>query len=183
MSADDGKPFDDARFSQSIRIWQLVVGAMAIGLSVFLGFILTQPSPQKPIDPLVLVGVAMAGGAIVMGFVMSQIVVRGTIRRIAELSKSDLNNRADGTDPITLDPRTQPLIQSFFLSSLISGAMLEGAGFVNLFAYMQNRQMVSLAVAGLLIACICSLIPIPGRVRSRIDGILRQIDDERSFQS
>jgi hypothetical protein len=54
--------------------------------------------------------------------------------------------------------------------TIVGGAILEGAGFCNLTAYLIEGQMYSLALAGLLIVAILAGIP----TRSALDGWLEK---------
>jgi uncharacterized membrane protein len=67
----------------------------------------------------------------------------------------------------------------YMTTTIMAGAILEGAVFLLLVAYMVEQQVVSLAVAVAILAALAAHVPWQSRVFAWIDGQLRRLDEER----
>ena len=73
----------------------------------------------------------------------------------------------------------ESLIQT---GTIIGCALFEGAAFANIFAYMQDAELVHLAVSGLALLCILAHFPIASRIEQRIEEQLQTQRDEQQFK-
>ena len=64
---------------------------------------------------------------------------------------------------------------------IIGCAIFEGAAFANTLAYMQTREVVHLALAGVLLVGILAHFPTAGSYERRIEEELRRMNEEESF--
>lgn len=138
-----------------VRVNQIIVVALATGLSTFTAFVVYQfingPDPLnwKP-GTLAITGWAFAGSAIPLSFIFPKLFSQAQMK----LSSDD--------DVATLRSK---LLQSYQTQVIIGCALLEGSGFLNSFAFMQEHHPASIVTSVVLIALIALRIPTEQRVR------------------
>ena len=74
------------------------------------------------------------------------------------------------------------LLFLFQTRHIIGYAMLEGAAFYNLIAYMIERQQVNLAMVGLLLGAMFVKFPTYGRLEGWVADEMKSIDELRSLR-
>lgn len=156
---------------------RIIVCSLAMGLAAFAGFILTMQPPQQRDGNL---GPLMAGFAGTI--VLVRIIVPGVLFRVQR------QKIAAGTWPASGLPTPVPatdegkLLLALQTKTIVGCALLEGAGFANLFAYMQERQWYNLLIAGLLCAGILVMFPLRGAVDAWLSDQVRWLHDERTLR-
>jgi hypothetical protein len=144
-----------------------------------LAFVALQPAPELPEPPqpqplLPLLGVGLAALQIVLAVVAPQII--GAQHRKAILEGRPV---ASGQAPAG---DVGSLLSSLQVRRIIAAALLEGAGFFNVFAYSQYRQIYSLAAAVAMIAGILTLFPLRPFVEQWLERELRTLRELRALR-
>ena len=144
------------------RISQIIAGALIAGVVVFGGvayFIAKGDAPQFPLISLMAVG--FAGVATVMRFVVPTIIVNG--------GKSQLKQAADN------EQQTQ--LAGLYQTKMIVGmALLEGAAFFNLIAYIMEKQLWSYGVVAFLLGVMAITFPSQGQFESWAEEMKRDLN-------
>jgi hypothetical protein len=154
-----------ARFT---RLLQIIIFSLVMGATAFLVVVLVVPAPERLNETLVWPGVGFGVLQLVLAAVVPQIILRK--QRQAAVS---------GPTPIS---EVGSLVAGIQVRRIIAGALLEGAAFFNLVAYMQGRQVVSLAMAGALIAGLVTLIPLRSLVEQWVETEVRTIRELRQLE-
>lgn len=171
----DKKPDATTEVKQFVTTLRIIVFSLVMGVSTFLGYAIVMGTDEPP-EKLML-GVMMAGFAgiaLVARLIVPGIVFRGMRRQIAQgtWQPAKSNMPRPETD--------EGLVMAAFQTKTILGAaILEGAGFANAYAFLSERQLLSLIITLLLILGIAAHFPM------RMDGWLEQqkrlLDEERSL--
>jgi hypothetical protein len=126
-----------------VRTAQIICAALIAGVFFFLG--ITQVIGPKKDEPfLAYFAAGFAALMIVMRFVVPAIAVRNQIQSLPEDVSDDLMFR---------------LFQIYQNRMIIGLALLEGAAFFNLIAYLTAGQIWTLAVVGLLLVLMLMMFP------------------------
>jgi hypothetical protein len=107
---------------------------------------------------------------IVLSFVVPTLVERSTLEKVTRKNEAD----APGFEGWGAD--APELLPAFMTGQIVRLAMLEGAAFLNLIAYMLEGKALSLAAAAVLVLLMIAAYPTEGRVR----GWLERIREETS---
>ena len=103
-----------------------------------------QQGGAKPGNGQVLLGPLMAGVAVAV--VVARVLVPGLLvrswsaRRCAGATRPSPTGR--NAEPTLSSPEHEPLLAIFSTKTIVGGALLEGAGFFNLIAYMLEGQTI-----------------------------------------
>ncbi len=164
------------------RTTQVIVCALAMGLLTFSGFAIFKRMDQQPEDGIFLIiGVVFAAMAIVMRFVVPPLIVSAQRKQIAGMLP-DVSREPFAEDQQQADSEAfRQLYGLFQLKTIIAAAILEGAGFMNLIAYMNEGQMTSLIVAFVVMALVLMLFPTRSGVENWIEGEIATIEQVRHF--
>lgn len=145
-------PFDlDARVRTiQIAAGALILGALAFGgIATVNGIIQAPPPAQNPADGTI---------ALILAFIsMPQLLA------IPVVVASSGKNYAETKDPKQLADRYQSAV-------MIRGAMLEGCAFMNLSAYIIDRQWWSVAIAGGCVCLMAVMFPTRDKLREYIES-------------
>jgi hypothetical protein len=132
---------------QVLRINQIIIGGLVVGVVFFMVIVLAFLGARvQPLDPQAIVSIVMAAFALMMlpaRFAVPGLIVSSNCRKIAQG---------------TWQPRQQPgaaipdtdegkLLQLFQVKTIVGAALLEGAAFGNLVAFLLEGQVYSLALA------------------------------------
>ena len=143
------------------RISQIIAGALIAGVLMFAGvaFVIAKgDGPQFPMISLMAVG--FAGVATVMRFIVPTIIVNG--------GKAQLKLAPDN------EKRTQ--LAGLYQTKMIVGmAVLEGAAFFNLVAYIQEKQFWSYGVVAFLLGVMAISFPSQGQFESWAEEMKRDL--------
>jgi len=163
------------------RTAQILVAAMAGGPLLFLAVVLLVIEPTGPppgpnqgnplgLPLLTLLATVFAIGALFLSFVAPGMVVGNGLKQIAERPPGD----PAPTDPWKEGP-TLPsndvgaLLPLFQTQLIIASALIEGAAFFALIAYMLERHPLALGITAFLIATLLSWLPTLDRVHAWLD--------------
>lgn len=181
MSQDAMSPYSSEDFARRvIRTLQIIVFALAAGPICFVMVAISNRF-QKPPEPeamMAYLGVVFAVALMVARFIVGPIVVARSRKQIAAGSYV-LNPPGGGSQvPANLVDGDRFLIV-FQQKTIIESALLEGAMFMNIFAYMTVGHWWSLAVGAVLLAF--NLVPFPTyeRVESWVKYQLELLELEK----
>lgn len=163
------------------RTSQIIVAALAGGLAVFLAVVLLFIEPSGPpagpgrgnplgLPFLTLVALGFAIFGVILSLVAPGLVVNNGLRQIAERGPGE----AAPTDPWKEGPSLPAndvgaLLPLFQTQLIIASALVEGAAFFALIAFMVERHPLAMGIAVLLIAVLLSRFPIVDRVQGWLD--------------
>jgi hypothetical protein len=160
-----------------VRTSQIIVLTLVAGVTVFGGFVWQSRGAGQPaagvLTPLAL-GAALVG--IPLSLLLAQFVARSGVRSVAAGTWKTANPQ--GPAPATDAGRLAGVYQT---KTIAGAAILEGVGFLTLFAYMQERQTTTLVAAGVLLGGLLCYCPTAGRLSDWVDRQLRRMKEEREF--
>ncbi len=177
-------PDADAEVTTLLNTTRIIVFAMIAGVLAFAGYLLFMHKPAAPANanggdsPLVLMMFALAVMGIGARVFIPNLVVRVHRRKIL-----------DGSIPpgpqggVQVKTEAGWLAQGYQTTTIIAGALLEGPTFANLYAYMQEQQIYSLIIGGILLLGMIALFPPRSRIENWLNNQLRLLDEERSLAS
>jgi hypothetical protein len=170
-----------------VRTLQIIVGALLSGCLLFLGIVLVVAggpgnSPNRPM--LTYAACAIAAAAVVARAVIPGIIVAQARRRILDgVWNAAQGDRAAGSaGSLDQNGDAGKLAQILMLRTIVAAAILEGAVFLLLIAYLVERWPLSLAFAVVLLVALAALFPTHSRAAGWMQEQMRLLDEERSFQ-
>jgi len=152
---------------------RIIVGALAMGVTSFAAFTISQ-NIHKPhtiagkFNTQSLLFVAMGLGALVLGIVLPRVIFAAS--RGAPPMNVPSGLSSDQLRLATIQQRIQ-------ISTIIACAIFEGAAFANILGYMQTREIVHLAIAGVMLVGILAHFPTAGSYERRIEDELRRVSN------
>ena len=173
MSVESSSP-PNAAIAGPLMTLRIIVFALAMGVTTFAGFAVSQNLNKPPVVARKLVGkdiLFLAFGliALPLGMILPRIIFAAS-RRAPPM------NLPAGFPP--QQARAFGVQQRIQTSSIIGCAIFEGAAFANTFAYMQSGDLVFLAMTGVLVVGILAHFPTVGSYLRRIEDELRRMDEE-----
>lgn len=140
-----------------LRTMQIIAGALIAGVLSFGGFACflvfgnapaAQPGGQPPAvaggaEIIVYLAMAFAAGAVVMSFVVPNLISAAGVKGIAKMARDRTS-----TGSKELFGRLLGVAQT---KMIVAMALVEGAAFFNLIAFIMTKSMVSPAVVGALL--------------------------------
>lgn len=171
----------DKFLRQILSVMRIIAGTLMAGVVIFLGVVVFLIEPEKPVPPmLAYVGVGAALIAVVASYVIPGFLYRQIIQSLIDGTAPPL--------PIELWHKQElgvigPLLYIYHMRQIVSLAILEGAAFFNVIAYMIERQQVSLLMVALLLAAMVLRFPTRHGVQSRLSNQIKFIDDHRSLRT
>jgi hypothetical protein len=169
----------------AVRTMQIIAAALAAGIGTFFAVVLVVsanaiPAAAPPAGPLISYIAAAVGLAGVFAWAVAPRIITGSIRQAIVHGKSTPQAGLSQNLPMTEERlQIRPIIAMYQTSLIAGGAILEGAAFFNLVAYMIEQQPMNLVVAGVLLLLLLSQIPTASRVESWIESELTTIDQLR----
>jgi hypothetical protein len=172
---------------KSVLVMQIIVAALAAGVVTFAVVVLVLRSQQEANAPqdnsllLSYIGILVSASAIAAWMIIPRLLVSRTRQAISEGKTPMLD---DYHEPALTEgaQQIQPLVAMHQTRLIVGCALLEGAAFLNLLAYMLEGQLMNLVAAGLLVLIIVTQIPTFGRLTSWIEDDLSAIDRTRSMR-
>lgn len=148
LNQNQQKPTDPGKVATLLMI---IVLAMVMGCVFFAGFVVFQGALNKPAEgtQLSLIAVGMASTCIVLSLVIPPVVVKAVTRG------------CDGDFPTYL--------QAYMTKTIVALALLEGATFLAIIAFMNEHHWWTLAIAALLITLMLSHFPSRMRIEQWLD--------------
>ena len=147
---------------------RIIVIALAMGVTFFAIFAAAH-NAGKPLALGTKVNylfLAIAGPMFVAGFVVPRLLPNGTLP-------------GDQDDAAAIQAIFVPLQTA----TIVGCALFEGAAFANLVVYLQDGELVHLAVSGVALLCILAHFPIASRIEQRIEEQMQARRDEQQFKT
>ena len=159
---------------------RIIAAALISGVVVFLAVVLFvftgDLPPGRPLHTYIALGAGVF--ALFFSFIIPALIGGSIKQALIEGKRVELPSQ------FKADPGVGIVGNLLFLSQtrlIIGYAILEGAAIYNLVAYMLERQQVSLATVGLLLAAMILKFPTQGRLEAFVADELRSIDDLRKL--
>jgi hypothetical protein len=168
-------PEDREAVAAQTRVLSIIIIAMMAGPLAFLTFLLVmQPTDDPPRSGnLTLIAAAFAAVQIVITIFVTKIIERVHRRAVVEGRPLGSNMAAPTGD-------AQGLLAGLQVRRILVAALLEGAAFFNLVAYLIERVPYTLAVVLVLIGGIGMLFPLRSFVEDWLDRELRTVNELRA---
>ena len=169
------------------RTVQIIVGAMAASVLVFLGIVVVLVSQNaqaaaaaaEPIVTYTAIGMTIAVGiawlivpGVVVGRMRQSLIDGRSSQWVLVKSMSDVAELGD----------VVPLAAIYQTRAIIGVALLEGAAFLSNIAYLLEHQPIALYIAGVLLLTIVSQIPTVSRLESWLESELASIEQMRQMR-
>ena len=167
---------------QTTRICQIIAFALIMGVLVFAGIILGVGlgPDQPPETPIVsIVGSAVGLAALPAWMIIPGLVVAGLRRKVV------------AGEPISNQPGQQypeetgdvgPLVGVYQAKKIFGFAVLEGAAFINLIAYLLEGQSMNIAIAAGLLCLMMFGFPVQDSVERFVRQELETVEQQRGLQ-
>ncbi len=167
-----------AEVSRFTRVSQIVVVALGMGIVTFavVAVLMANDTADARAGAFTFFAIGMAvicGG---MSLLVRQGIVIAQRRRIA-----------NGTWKMQGRPEDAPVTDAgklavvYLTKTIVGCALLEGACFVALFAFMMDGHLIGPVVAALLLLGVLAHFPTPGRVSDWVTDQLRLLEEERQL--
>ncbi len=171
--------------NQHLRPMQIIVGALAAGAVTFMcvaPFVVAGRREVGPANPLVMqyTGLALTFLAILAWMLVPWYFAGGLRQAIAD--GKPLTNRPMVPAPPGVGD-VQPLKEMYMTRLILGAAILEGAAFFNVVAYILERQPISLVVAGVLVILLLAQMPTWGRMQGWAESDLATLKQLRAMGS
>ena len=163
--------------SQVLRTMQIIVFALVAGVVAFGVVAVSQAWGQPPGDPfLEALAAAFAFAALVARIVVPPIMVRVGRQQIK--ASSGRNDTGASDDDHWTSETERQLYGVYQMKLIVGTAILEGAAFFSLYAYMMGRHWWSLCVSAALLAAMLAGFPTQGRVEAWVEEQRRSLELE-----
>jgi hypothetical protein len=163
------------KIAYSLKVQRIILLSLIAGPSAFMGFVLLQRAP-KPEGEMRLSLIAAGAAAIeVVAAIIVPSLMAAQQRRSMASGQASLSMPAGGDEVLWL-------LGGMQTRAIIRAALLEGAAFFNIFAYMEERQPFSLAVAIVVLLGIAITIPFRQSTEDWVERELRDLRDAREFR-
>jgi hypothetical protein len=161
---------------------RIISAALISGVIVFLVVVLfVIKGDRQPGSPLLTyIGLAFGALALVFAFIVPGLIGSSIRQALIDGKRVDLPAQFKANPEVGI---VGNLLFLFQTRLIIGYAILEGAAFFNLVAYMIERQDVSLAIVGLLLAAMLVKFPTRGKIEGWLANEIRSIDELRSLRS
>ena len=180
-----------------VRICQIIIAALIAGVlffltvTLFITHVIMPPAApvggmaagggSLPLPLITLIAVAMAVINLAMSFVVPKLVVDQGRRKIAG-EGPDAVMKTDPSSPKQLYPAgyTDKLAALYQTQLIIGAALLEGAAFFAVIAYLLERSPIALLTALVLLGVMFTRFPTGDRVNNWLDQQLSMLQEERT---
>jgi hypothetical protein len=177
---------DDCPTPGSLRTLQIVVGAMTVGVAVFLIIViavvgLPGKGPDMPVPTYLAIAVAaamLATRAIVPGVYAAyarRSILAGTWKGYS------LIKPARSADLAGSESDAPKLEEVFAARTIAAAAMIESAALFSVVAYLGEHLPLSLGLAVVLLVALAAHVPTRSRTQRWIEGQMRLLEQERQF--
>lgn len=163
-----------------LRIMQIIIAALCMGVVTF-GVILVVgdmavEEPELGALTLASIGMAVVNGC--LSLVLPSLLVSQGCRKIADGTWQQANpqNAVPDTD-------SGKLVAVYQTTLIIGAALVEGAAFLALAAYMLEGHWAAVVVAGVCLLVMAARIPTRTRLETWLDDQLRRVKEQRQFTS
>ncbi len=166
---------------QAVRTMQiialaLILGVIVFGLVVLLGGIGAQEPAETPILAII------AAIAALISVIAAPLVSKMIVSRMRQAVVAGKQFNAGGSKSIPeAVGEVGSLVTIYQTQQIISRAILEGAAFINLAAYMTESQPMSLVFAVFLLIAMCFKFPTRGYLEKWVHEEMTAIEQLRSL--
>ncbi|MEX2093677.1 MAG: hypothetical protein WD971_13420 [Pirellulales bacterium] len=174
-----------AYLARATRTMQIIVGALAGGVLSFFGVVLmfgqqqAGPPPDEPM--LTYMSVVTAFVALVMAIFFPGVVLRSQ-RQAMLAGTPPLEAGSIGGPPLPEAERELgPLVVGYQTALIVRCALLEGAAFFCLTAYLLERQTLSLVAAGMMLLFLLGGFPTRSKVEDAVESERTTIEQLRQM--
>jgi hypothetical protein len=179
------------QISKRVRVLQVIVAALVAGCVFFLVVAIFVPEPgargagdgHPPL--LTWIALAFTGADLVARIVVPTIVVRAGRGRVARgtfsLPQGRESTSQSGREEFQQLGDAGLLFILYQTKMILGAAMIEGATFLMIIAYLVERQTLALAIAVALILAVAAHLPTRTGVVHWIEDQLRFVEEERSL--
>ena len=169
-----------------VRTLQIVIAAMTAGCVFFLVIVLALAAgagQAADVPVMTYVASAMAAAAVCARLIIPGVLVAQARRKLRQGASATGRARpsAAAIDSAEQNGNVVKLAQIFVTRTITAAALLEGATFLLLIAFLIERSPLCLIFAALLLLALVALFPTPSRTAAWIEGQQRLLDEERSF--
>lgn len=164
--ATEGQP--SPAFLQAVRGMQIVTFALAFGSAFVTGIMLFINKGDINGQPefLSIIGFAMAAAHFVAHAIVPKFV---TAKQLDSVSKTELK-------AMSVEDQQMTIVTSTRTGHIIGSAILEGAVFLNAIAYLLEKWVGSVAIAGVFIVLIILRTPTVFGTQNKVNDRLREIE-------
>jgi len=165
---------------QSARTLRIILIALVLPVIGFSTFAMADKGIRQGGNQFMAVfGVIWAVASIVARFGVPVIISMNARKRIAEkLSEEQVH--ADAADQSARDNESfGELVGVFHTKTIVAAAMLEGAAFLNAYLFWNDGHVLSISVAGVLVALILTMIPTQHGIENWVEGQIAAIEQMR----
>lgn len=161
---------------KSLLTMQIIAGALINGVVVFFVIAVFVLSPQVNNDPPLIAYIALGVGclAVVMSFAIPNLIMASTKKSLIKGKPINLPDNYQGATNVGF---LGPLVGMYQTKLIISMAILEGAAFFNLIAYIIEGQRMSLIMTGLLVAIMATKFATRGGLENWLADEAKSIDE------
>lgn len=174
---------EKALLARVTKTMQIIVGALAAGIVSFFVIVLaiTTSNPPKPPDTPMLSYMAVVAAAVacVAAMFIPGIVLRSQRQAILNRRPALETDRRGGQPVSEAERNLMPYVHGCQTALIIRSAILEGAAFFCLIAYMQEGLNWGVICAFVLLLIILAGMPTRSRVEETIEREQRAVEELR----
>jgi hypothetical protein len=171
------QPDSDTALSPRLHIMRIIIFALVNGLVIFLGIavFIRLNNPPQPANPNLPVVTFMA-----LGFAVMDLLIHAILPNLTTAAGRRRILQGNGpTDASRLADDRGQLCALYQTRMIIGAALLEGAAFFLLIAYLLEGQVICLATAVFFVALIASKFPTRAGVENWIEKQSYLLQEER----
>lgn len=168
----------DTELTPYVRNLQIVIPALSLGALIFLVIALVIQTtgggnaPQDGLPILTLVAFFMAVSCLAAHFIVPNIIATNALRQRKQTDIAAPSRSRDEFD-------VRQFAQVYVSKTIIAAALLEGASFMAITAYLLEGNLLCVALALLLIIGIATHFPTTSKVATWIEEKRRLFEEER----
>ena len=176
------KLISETELVRLVRQLQVIICALVMGTLTFhvVAFVIRATddgqTPDAGLPLLTLVAFLVAAVSVAMQFIVPNIVTTNVLRQSkSSAARSGTDQPSRSSDNID----RERLGQAFMAQTIIAGALLEGAAFMSLIAYLIQGNLLCVLLAVLLVMGIAVRFPTTSKVAAWIEAKHRRLEEER----
>ena len=161
--------------SNSVRVMQTIVGALAAGILSFFVvaiFVPVEAPPERPLLASLAIGATLV--AIAAAWLVPSLIARNQVAQIA--------NRGPRQLPTDELGDVGSLVGAYQTALIVRAAILEGVAFFNLVAFMIERQPMNLVAAGVVGFILLAQVPTLARLEDWVQSELLSVVQLREMR-
>jgi hypothetical protein len=165
----------------TVRMAQIIVGGLAAGVAMFAAVAVLVGDGLQPLDTglwLSLIMAALSITALPLRWFLPAAVTQNNIRKIAQGTWVPTSG-AGNTGTETTDQEKLAIV--FVQKTILGGAVLEGAAFANLVAFLLEGQIYSIALGVFLLVAILAGFPTRGGMEAWLERATRRVRESRDL--